>query len=74
MRRRRDAVDRRKVLVDITEVGTQLAWAIYGPMATEGVALLDGFSESELRAIQRYLNTSREVNVRHRALLAAPRG
>src|SRR5262245_65182456 len=42
VRRVRDAADRRRVMVEMTEEGLDRVNRCYGPLVQEGVALLDG--------------------------------
>jgi DNA-binding MarR family transcriptional regulator len=66
VRRLRDAADRRKVLVEMTEQGQRLTGEIYGPLAREGVEMLERYSDDELALVLDVLNASREVTDRHR--------
>ena len=66
VRRVRDVVDRRKVLVEMTDHGRELAGAIYGPLAQEGAGLLRHLGVDELNVIRGYLAASRQLTDRHR--------
>ena len=67
VRRLRDAADRRKVIVEMTELGQRLSGEIYGPLAGAGAEMLEGYSDAELTLILDVLNTSREITDQHRA-------
>ena len=66
VRRLRDTSDRRKVLVEMTELGRRLAGEIYGPLAQEGAGLLKHLGDHELNVIREYLEASRQLTDRHR--------
>jgi len=55
VRRRPDASDRRKVLVEATEKTRDLILKTYAPTARAGAALLAGYSLEELATIRRFL-------------------
>jgi DNA-binding MarR family transcriptional regulator len=55
VRRRPDASDRRKVLVEATEKTRNLILKTYAPTARAGAALLAGYSLEELATIRRFL-------------------
>ena len=67
VRRERDTIDRRKVLVEMTPDGRQLIGALYGPLAREGNRLLTRFSDDELEMLRAFLIEATEVVDRHRA-------
>lgn len=67
VRRLRDAADRRKVPVEMTELGQRLVGEIYGPLARAGAGMVDRYSEAELRLILDVLEASREITDQHRA-------
>ena len=66
VRRVPDSVDRRKVLVEMTEEGLAVAERFYGPLAQEGAAQLTSFTAAELEAIKAYLVRSRHLVEKHR--------
>lgn len=70
VRRVGDSADRRRVLVELTVNGRDLAGAIYGPLVADGAILLGGFTDQELEVVTRYLETSRELTDRHRERVA----
>jgi DNA-binding MarR family transcriptional regulator len=67
LRRVRDTADRRKVLVEMTEHGQQETGRFYGPLAAEGAALLDRFSDDELGRVLDFLRAATELTDQHRA-------
>ena len=69
MRRVRDTVDRRKVLVEMTEAGQRLTAECYGPLVEEGGRLLERYSEDELALLRDFLVALRELNERQRSRL-----
>ena len=71
VRRLRDAADRRRVNVELTPKSLELAAELYGPMAAEGHALLDGYDSRELELLRDFLQGSRELQVRHEARIRA---
>jgi DNA-binding MarR family transcriptional regulator len=71
VRRERDAVDRRRVTVEMTPRGRERIGELYGPLATEGGALLARFSDAELERILSFLVEGTEVVDRHRARIRA---
>jgi DNA-binding MarR family transcriptional regulator len=66
VRRVRDDVDRRRVLVEITGAAIERGRELYGPLVEDGGRLLGRFTEAELTLIQSYLDASRELTDRHR--------
>jgi DNA-binding MarR family transcriptional regulator len=64
-RRRRDDGDRRRVIVELTPTLRERSERIWGPIGTEGRALLGRMSSDELRAALAFLEASRELNRRH---------
>jgi DNA-binding MarR family transcriptional regulator len=66
VRRVRDTTDRRRVLVELTDLARARAWEIWGPVAAdagEGFARLD---DEQLRFIRDFLRDGREFLDRHR--------
>jgi DNA-binding MarR family transcriptional regulator len=66
LRRIRDTVDRRRVLVELTDQAKQRAWQMYGPLAEEGEADLARYSDEHLAVIGEFLRQARELTDRHR--------
>jgi DNA-binding MarR family transcriptional regulator len=56
VRRRRDASDRRKVLVEATDKTRQFVRNVYAPIAHAGAELLGRYSIDELTAVRRFLD------------------
>jgi DNA-binding MarR family transcriptional regulator len=71
VRRRADAQDRRRVLVEITPGASKTCEPFYGPIAREGTRLLEQLHESELETILKYLRTSYEFTKRHTERVSA---
>jgi DNA-binding MarR family transcriptional regulator len=71
VRRVRDQVDRRKVLVEMTEVGLRETGAYYAPLAQEGARLLERFTDEQLQAMYDQLLAATELIDRHRARIRA---
>src|SRR5205807_294940 len=69
VQRVRDASDRRKVLVEMTDQARRVAGEFYGPLAAEGAALLARYEPSELQLLHEFLVASKELTDRHRARL-----
>jgi DNA-binding MarR family transcriptional regulator len=67
--RRRDAGDRRQVLVEMTETGADRVGALYGPLAAEGAPLLARFTTQQLEVMRDQLIDMRDATDRHRARL-----
>lgn len=67
--RRRDAADRRQVLVEMTETGIDRIRGLYGPLVAEGAPLLARFTTPQLEMMRDQLVDMREVTDRHRARL-----
>ena len=70
VRRVRDAADRRRVMVEMTEAGLDRVHRCYGPLVAEGVGLLDGISTDQLEAMRDWLIAARELTDRQRERLA----
>jgi len=63
--RRRDEVDRRRVLIEPTAHAARIAAQIWGPLASEGAQSLLHFDEHDLEVILEFLRTARELHARH---------
>ena len=68
MRRVRDTVDRRKVLVEMTGAGQRLT-AVLRPPGGRGGRLLERYSEDKLALLRDFLVALRELNERQRSRL-----
>lgn len=60
-----DPTDRRRTLVQATDVAYDLTTAIWEPLEREGRTLLAGFSTTELEAFVRFLKEGVELQQRH---------
>jgi DNA-binding MarR family transcriptional regulator len=56
-----DSLDRRKILVAMSDEASRIAREAYGPIAEAGAAFLDGFSVDELRTILRFVEGARAL-------------
>ena len=65
VRRLRDTVDRRRVLVEMTDEVRDRAWGIWGPIAAESEELLSRYSDAELVFIRDFLRRSQDFLARH---------
>lgn len=65
VRRVRDAGDRRRVLVELTEEARRLAADLYGPLDQETRAQLEGCTDEQLAFIADFARRGRELNERH---------
>jgi DNA-binding MarR family transcriptional regulator len=80
LRRGRDPGDRRRVVVEMTELARDRAWQFYGPLVKEGGADLARYSDAQLVLIADFLDRSRALVERHRdrartqPLVPAPEG
>ncbi|MEU1081503.1 MarR family transcriptional regulator [Streptomyces sp. NPDC005908] len=57
VRRSRDTVDRRRVLLEVEEKATRLGWGFFGPVIDEVVAASDDFDAGELATVRRFLTS-----------------
>jgi len=64
VRRHRDPADRRRVLVQLTELALQGATEIYGPFA-ELASEYDRYSDADLRLITGFLNRGSDLLLQH---------
>jgi DNA-binding MarR family transcriptional regulator len=71
LRRVPDPEDRRRVLVEVTELLERRAMELWGVMAERGTPLLARFSTAELQAVLRFLRLSTELNERRAAEIRA---
>lgn len=69
VRRVADPADRRRVLVEMTETGTNSVWPLYAPLAKRGAAQLKSKSDTELTLLREFFVTSRELTDQLRAQL-----
>ena len=73
VRRLRDAVDRRRVLVEPTEHVQRLAQELYGPLAEEGFALLRSYETRDLELIRHFFERSRDLQLRNEQRIRSSR-
>jgi len=71
VRRTHDTVDRRRVLVEMTDEAREAAWQIWGPIAEEAVAGFAAYSDDELRIILNFISGGREFLASHIARVKA---
>lgn len=69
VRRVRDEADRRQVLVEMTEEGTDQVWQLYGPLVAEGAGLFKRFTRDELESMLQLLVAIRQLTDQHRLRL-----
>ncbi len=74
LRRWRDTVDRRKVLVELTPHAREVIDDLYGPLGREGDRLLARFTTDELAKVRDFLLEATEVVDRHRARVRGSAG
>jgi DNA-binding MarR family transcriptional regulator len=67
VRRVRDTADRRRVLVEVTDVVRRAAGQLYGPIAAEGAEFIDRYTDAELTLLGDFLRASKELQDRHRS-------
>lgn len=65
VRRVRDDVDRRRVLVELTEEARRRTWELWGPIAEGSAGELARYSNEELLFIRDFLRSSREFLLEH---------
>ncbi|MER5621928.1 MarR family transcriptional regulator [Streptosporangium sp. NPDC002544] len=68
----RDAADRRRVLVNLTEQGQRAVREVWGPIVTEAQTELLRFSTAELDTIETFLRRALHNQVRHADRLRRP--
>lgn len=62
-RRVRDPDDRRRVLVEPTDRMGELAEEVYGPLRVSGAALMQRFSERQLKAITEFFEGAADIQL-----------
>ena len=65
VRRVRDADDRRRVLVEVTDKVAERMAPVFGPLAEEGYRTLEQWSDEDIETVLRFLRYTREVLARH---------
>jgi DNA-binding MarR family transcriptional regulator len=74
VRRVRDTADRRKVLVEMTELGWRQTGEYYGPLAQEGARLLEQYTDAQLTAMRDHLLAATALIDQHRARIRGDPG
>jgi DNA-binding MarR family transcriptional regulator len=69
VRRVPDPVDRRRVLVEMTEEGSTRVGRYYGPLVEEGSELLADVNDDQLASMRDWLVAARRLTDRHRQRL-----
>jgi DNA-binding MarR family transcriptional regulator len=62
VRRVADPEDRRRVLLELTELMERRAWELWGPLARRGVPRLERLTAGELELLIRYMRFGAELN------------
>ena len=65
VQRVRDTVDRRRVLVELTDEARRRAGEIWGPIAAESAETIAGYSDAELVFLHEFLQNARDFLARH---------
>jgi DNA-binding MarR family transcriptional regulator len=65
VRRVRDANDRRRVFVELTDMAKKAAWEMYGPVVREGQQLLAEYTDEQLTMMHDFLSADRALSERH---------
>jgi DNA-binding MarR family transcriptional regulator len=73
VRRVRDAADRRRVFVELTDLARHAACELYGPVAEEARDLLAGYSDDQLALLRDYLHAQGRLSERHHTKLTSTR-
>ncbi|HSJ74379.1 MAG TPA: MarR family transcriptional regulator [Miltoncostaeaceae bacterium] len=66
VRRVRDTVDRRRVLVELTDEARRRASEVWGPIAEEAGRMFAAYDEAQLRVLRDFLRDAVEFLDRHR--------
>ncbi|MGH8733245.1 MAG: MarR family transcriptional regulator [Burkholderiales bacterium] len=74
MRRTRDTVDRRRVMVEATPRAHKRAWALYGKIAEELGQQLERYSDGELELLRDFLQARTEIDLQIAAEFRRRRG
>ena len=69
--RTRSMEDRRKVVIEATELTRELSERYYGAIAREGEKAVTGFSDAELAAVLRFINAALDLQSEQLARLKA---
>ena len=71
VKRVRDPVDRRRVVVDMTPDGRERVHRYYGPIVKEGNSLFADATDQEIARMRDWLVAARELTDSHRARIGA---
>jgi DNA-binding MarR family transcriptional regulator len=71
VRRIRDAADRRRVFVELTDDARRRAWEIWGPIAEQAEAGFARYTDAELRFILDFMRAGRQLLTEHRERVAS---
>jgi DNA-binding MarR family transcriptional regulator len=63
MRRVRDTVDRRRVMVEATPMAHERAWTLYGKIAEKLYEQLERYSDEELELLRDFLRARTEIDL-----------
>jgi DNA-binding MarR family transcriptional regulator len=74
VRRVADPEDRRRVLVELTDLMEHRAWELWGPLAQRGFPVFERLSVSEIELLIRYMHFATELNETRAAEIRAERG
>jgi hypothetical protein len=67
VRRTRDTVDRRRVMIEITPKVAEVMAPIFGPVAEEGYRNMKNYSDEQIAELLEFFQMSREFLQRHTA-------
>ena len=67
VRRVRDAEDRRRVVLEMSDSAMSAGAAFFGGLQRDLVAAMDGYTDDELAVVRRFLTEMTDVIVRHQA-------
>lgn len=70
VRRTRDAADRRRVFVELTDRSREVGCALYGPLLSEGRELLGGYTAEQLTLMRDFLCADRALHDQHHDRIA----
>lgn len=65
VRRTRDAADRRRVFVELTDRTREVGCELYGPLLSAGRELLGGYTAEQLAMMRDFLSADRALNEQH---------
>jgi DNA-binding MarR family transcriptional regulator len=74
VRRVRDDVDRRRVMVEVTPSFQELAWEVWGPMKDDWDALMRKHTNDELEFLLGFMRESTNLSLRHIERLREEKG